>query len=146
MTRQKTVSKILELKEFNTEQLEAAVKTAQERLNTEQEKLDALNRGYQHTGEVFADKQARGAIPVQEMELFTAYLKHLGKQIEHQKGLVAARTAERDEKMRAVVEAYKEQRLFEIMKDKIRRKETKEAVQSEQKAADYQYLTRKAKQ
>ncbi len=145
MTRDKTVSKILELKEFNRSQLEAAIKKAQERLDHEQQKLDALNGEYRRTSDTFAEKQAKGAPPVQEMEIVYTFLKHLGRQIEHQNGVVAACAAEREKQMRSMIEAYKEQRLFEIMHHKIRRKEVHAALRSEQKEADYQYLSRKGR-
>ncbi len=145
MTKHKTVSKILELKEFKKEQLEAAVKKAQERLDLEQEKLDALNGEYKRTSDAFAPKQAKGEPPVQEMEIVYTFLKHLGRQIEHQNGVVAVCAAERDKQMRSMIEAFKEQRLFELMHHKIRRKEVQAAVRSEQKEADYQYLSRKGR-
>lgn len=143
--QQKTVTKILEFKEFNTVQHEAAVKKAKERLNLEQERLDALEREYKHRSDDFAGKQAEGTIPVQQMDLFYAYLKHLSKQIEHQKNIVAIRAAEHDRTRQATVEAYKEQRLFELLQDRLHREEVREASKSEQKEADYQYLARKGK-
>lgn len=144
--RQKTVAKIIEVKEFNTEQLEAEVKKARARLNTEEENLAGLEREYLHTSENFSSRQTAGTLPVHEMDLFYTYLKHLTKQICHQKGIVSVCTAELEEKLRAMVAAYKEQRLFEILQDKMYQEQVKEIMQKEQKEADYQFLTRKAKE
>ena len=65
MTRQKTVSKILELKEFNRDQLEAEAKKARERHRSEQEKQAALEREYNGTADDFAAKQMGGTMPVE---------------------------------------------------------------------------------
>ena len=143
--RQKTVSKILEIKEFNKEQLEFEVRKALERLHVELEKLDDLERTYSRTTADFTNKQMKGTIPVHEAELFTTYMKHLCIQIDQQKELVALRRTELDTIQKAMVEAYKEQRLFEILKKKIVQEQVKEADLSEQKEADYNYLSRKAK-
>ncbi len=144
MTKDKTVSKIIEIKEFTKEQMEAAVKKARERLDAEQAVLDALNHEYRCLSEDLARRQLRGTIPVNEVELYDTYLKHLGKKIEHQKKTVASRAAEADEAQKAMIEAYKEQRLFEILHEKIRQVHVKEADQLEQKEADFSFLSRKA--
>jgi flagellar export protein FliJ len=145
VTRQKTVSKILELKEFNRDQLEAEAKKARERHRSEQEKQAALEREYNGTADDFAAKQMGGTMPVQQRELFHTYLKHLGKQIDQQKGRVAASAAELAKITEALLEAHKEQRLAELLQDKIHRDLVKETGKGEQKQADYQFLARKDK-
>jgi len=142
--RQKTVAKILELKEFNKEQLEAEVRKANDRLRDEQETLAVLNKAYAATNGGLTARQSKGTIPVHEVELFTTYLKHVHKQIELQTQVINVRSAELDALQSAMVEAYKEQRVFEILQDKIAQEATKEAAQVEQKTADYNYLSGKA--
>jgi flagellar export protein FliJ len=143
MTKEKMVSKIIEIKEFNKEQLEAEVRKAREQMNAEQLKLDGLDREYKNTIVDFTCKQA-GAIHAPEIELFHTYLKHIAKQLEQQKRIVEARAAVVDQKQRAMVEAFKEQCLFEKLHDKIIHKQAKEISQSEQKEADFMFLCRKA--
>ena len=146
MTRQqKTVSKILEVKGFTKEQREAEVKKASERLSAEEARLAELERECRRSGDDFAAKQAVCAVPVAQLELFYAYLKHLGKQIEQQKKIIAQRAAEHEKARLAMLEAYREQRLFELLHDKLDEEQRKEADQGEQKEADYQYLTRNDK-
>jgi len=145
MTREKTVSKIIEIKEFNKEQLEAEAKNVRERLNREQAKLDALEQEYKKTNADLAGKQAGGTMPANEVELFYTYLKHLGTQIELQKSVVVLHIAELEKKQNAMVEAYKEQRVFELLHDKILQGQAKEIMHGEQKEADYTFLCRKAK-
>jgi len=142
--RQKTVSKILEIKEFNKEQLESAVRVEQERLILEQERLEELESTYERTNSDLTGKQLSGTMPVHEVDLFTTYLKHLGKQIELQKSIVSIRAGELEKKKMAMIEGYKEQRLFEILHEKIVHELIKKADQREQKNMDYNFLSRKA--
>ena len=143
MTKEKMVSKIVEIKEFNKEQLEAEVKKARERLNAEQVKLDELDREYRKTSADLAGKQA-GAVQATEIELFHTYLKHLARQIDQQKSVIAVRAAEVDQKQKAMVEAFQEQRLFEKLHDKIVHEQAAAISQGEQKEADFTFLCRKA--
>jgi len=146
MTRQqKTVSRILELKELTTEQREAEVRKTAERLAAEEGKLTALEQEYQRSSDDFAAKQATGSLPVARLELFYTYLKHLGKQIDLQKKEIALRTAEHEQARLAMLEAYKEQRVLEKLQDKLEGERRKVADKSEQKEADFQYLTRNDK-
>jgi flagellar export protein FliJ len=144
MTREKTVSKIIEIKEFRKEQIEAEIKKARERLGAEQAKLDALEREYAKTCADLVAKQMKGTMPVTEIELFQNYVKHVGKQIDQQKKVVAALVAEIDAQQKAMIEAYKEQRLFENLHDKIVHDQVKKVNKGEQKEADFTFLCRKA--
>jgi flagellar export protein FliJ len=144
MTKEKMVSKIIEIKEFNKEQLEAEVKKARERLSDEQAKLDVLNLEYKKTSADFAGRQGGCTMHASEIEVFYTYLKHLAKQIEQQKSVVAAHVGEVEKKQKAMVEAFKEQRLFELLHDKMVQEQAKEITQGEQKEADFAFLCRKA--
>ena len=145
MTRDKMVSKIIGIKEFNKEQIEAEVRKAQGRLNVEQAKLDELEREYKKTCADLAAKQMKGTMPVTEIDLFQAYIKHVGKLIEKQRAVVAVHQAEVDAKQKAMIAAYQEQRLFEKLHDKIVDEQAKETGHNEQKEADFAFLCRKEK-
>jgi flagellar export protein FliJ len=144
MTRAKTVAKIIEIKEFNKEQLEIEVKKARERLHVEQAKLDELDREYKKTSADLTGKQASGTMPATEVELFHTYLKHLARMLEQQKSVLAIHAAEVDKKQKAMVEAFQEQRLFELLHGRIIQEQARELTQGEQKEADFTFLYRKA--
>jgi len=146
MTRRKTVSKVLELKGFTKEQLEAEVLKIREKLNSEQQKLAALEQTYAGNCAELTACQQKGTMPVRELNLFYAYLEQLTRQMKQQKMVIAQWQAELAEKQKAMVEAYKEQRLVEILHNKIVKAEVKEADRSEQKEADSNFLTRKVKE
>jgi len=146
MTRHKILSRVLEVKEFTTEQLEAEVKKARERLDHEQAALDGFEQQHRTTCGEFTDRQAQGRLPVREMELYYVYLKHLGKQIEQQKRIVQIRREDVDVRQQALVEAYKEQRLVGKLQDRIAGHEARQAGQAEQKEQDYAFISRRGAQ
>jgi flagellar export protein FliJ len=141
--QQKTVAKILEVKEFTTEQLEGETKHARERLRVEEERLGVLEREYRDRDEELTRKQTEDTFAVHELGLYFTYLKHLARQIEQQKGIVAIRAGELEARQQAVAAAYREQRLLEKLQDKLQQEQARESLQGEQKEADYNYLTRK---
>jgi flagellar export protein FliJ len=143
--RQKTVSKIIEIKTFTKEQIEAEVKKAHERLDVEQKKQSALELNYRKMCAELTGKQMNGTLVCHEVDLYTLYLKHLGKQIELQQRIVAIRNEELETLRTAMVEAYKEQRLFEILHDKIVKERNKETDKREQKEMDSSFLSRNVK-
>jgi len=143
--RQKTVNKVLELKGYNREQLKLEVKRARDAYHEEKEKLDCLEEELKVHHDEFSLKQDRGSIGIRDIDLFYLYFKHLGELVEQQKKCVLVRQLELDEKMKAMHEAYKEQRLMEILHGKIAHEELKAAIHGTQKEMDYQFLSRRAR-
>jgi flagellar export protein FliJ len=143
MTREKMVSKVLEVKEIKREQIEAEVRKTREKLSVEQQTLQDLEQAYKANSIELIDRQMAGTLPVCEMEVYYAYLKHVSKQIQQQKGIILIRQREVDDRQKCMVEAYKEQRLVEILHEKIVCQEAKEADQAEQKHMDAEFIMRK---
>jgi len=143
MTREKMVSKVLEVKELKREQLEAEVRKVREKLSAEQQKMQDLEQAYKANSVELTDRQMAGTLPVREMDVYYAYLKHVGKQIQLQKEIILIRQQEVDEREKGMVEAYKEQRLVELLHDKIVCQEAKQAGQTEQKNMDAEFIMRK---
>ena len=143
MTRKQTISKVLELKEFTQEQLDAEVKKAGVRLSAEKEKLERLERTLIRSEEKFKGKQDRGALHVSEVGLFYDYLSYLGRQIEAQKGVLFRLNAEFEMRKKEMLEVYKEKRVFEKFRDKIVYEENRRALLVEQNEADYHFISKK---
>lgn len=143
MTREKMVSKVLEVKELRREQIEAEVRKAREKLSVEQQRLQDLEQAYKTNSVELTDRQLAGTLPVREMDVYYAYLKQVGKQIQQQKEIIAIRQREVDAQEKGMVEAYKEQRLVELLHDKIVGQEAKLAGQAEQKDSDAEFIMRK---
>jgi len=145
MTRkQRAVNKVLKLKGFTEEQLKAEVGKARDAFNHEQEKLDCLEEEMRVHLDEFSRKQGHSAIGVREIDLFYMYVEHLGKLIAQQKKCVQVRLSEMEEKQKEMHEAHKEQRLMEILHDRIVNDELLETIHADQKEADYQFLVRRA--
>ena len=144
MTRT-SLTKVLEYREFTKEQLEAETAKARERLNSEQGKLDALENKFTEASEEFSEKQQRGHIRVHDIQFFSTYCTHLNKEIRQQKAVVEHWTAELEKNRQAMLEAYKEHKVVELLHGRIAHAEMKEADKGEQKAADYGFLTRRGK-
>jgi flagellar export protein FliJ len=145
MTRRGTVSKVLELKEMTKEQIESEVRKILDRLSREESRLNSLEDTYKKTVTDFNCKQDKGCANIQEMELFHDYFSHLIREIDKQKKVVLRRIIELEDKQKAMLEVYKEKRLFEILRDRIVNEETKQTEKSSQRDMDFQYLTRRAR-
>ncbi|RJP55246.1 MAG: flagellar export protein FliJ [Deltaproteobacteria bacterium] len=145
MTRQMMVSKVLELKGFTKEQIEVEVKKTKDKLGVEKSRLDSLEGVFKNTVVEFNSMQGNGSSNIREIELFYDYFSYIGKQIEEQREVVLRQLSELQAKQEAMLEAYKETRLFEILNDKILNKEAKEALLGEQKEIDFNFLSRKSR-
>jgi flagellar export protein FliJ len=139
------VSKVLELKGFTKEQIEVEVKKTKDKLGVEKSRLDSLEGVFKNTVVEFNSMQGNGSSNIREIELFYDYFSYIGKQIEEQREVVLRQLSELQAKQEAMLEAYKETRLFEILNDKILNKEAKEALLGEQKEIDFNFLSRKSR-
>ncbi|HAM51252.1 MAG TPA: flagellar export protein FliJ [Nitrospiraceae bacterium] len=137
------VSKILELKGFTKEQLEIEVEKSVDELNAEKEKLDSIISTFEGAIDEFNDKQKRGPVRSGDLEVFYRYFQHLKKQIEQQKLAVVKKRLDVDIKRNAMIEAYKEKRVFEILHNKMLQEEMRETSLNEQKDADFDFVARK---
>lgn len=145
MKRQKTVSKILELKGFAKEQLEVEVRRTRDELNSEVTALDHLEGRLEHTITEFNSRQNGGSINTNEVGLFYDYLLYLNRQIGRQREVVQRKLLELEEKQKAMLEAYKEKRLFEILHDKALHGEMRKTLLREQKEMDFDSISRRVK-
>lgn len=143
MTREKIVSKVLEVKELKREQHEAEVRKAREKLSAEQQKLRDLEQSYKRNSVELTERQMADMLPVREMDVYYAYLKQIDKQTLRQKEIIRTQQREVEEREKGMVEAYKEQRLVEILHGKIVCQEAKQAGQTEQKLMDAEFIMRK---
>ena len=137
------ISKILELKGFTKEQLEMEAKKSRAELDAENIKLDSIRCVSEKVLDEFRTKQESGAVSPADMDIFYTYYAHLNKQMEEQKEHVDQKLSEVERKQKAMIEAYKQKRLFEILHDKMLRAMVKETSLNEQKETDYDYIARK---
>jgi flagellar export protein FliJ len=143
MTRKGTVSKVLELKGFEQEQLEAEVKKTSDRLKTEMAKLEDLEKRSVDMEGKFKSGQEGGRLDISAVGLFYDYLSYLDRQIEEQKRVVFRLYAEFERRKNDMIEAYKEKKIFEKFRDKIVHEYDRQALIVEQNEADYNYISKR---
>jgi flagellar export protein FliJ len=143
MTRKGTVSKVLELKGFEQEQLEAEVKKTNDRLKTEMAKLEDLEKRSIDMEGKFKSGQEGGRLDIAAVGLFYDYLSYLDRQIEEQKRVVFRLYAEFERRKNDMIEAYKEKKIFEKFRDKIVHEDDRQALIVEQNEADYNYISKR---
>lgn len=142
MSRLRTVSKVLQIKDQRKEELELEVKKIRNLIKQEQTRLDSLEKTFVDTIAMFEEKHKGTSINVHEMGLFCDYFSQLYKKMDMQKIAITRRLAELNDKQNALVEAYKEKKLFEILKGKIVQEDIRERAVSEQKEMDFIFLSR----
>lgn len=142
MNRQKTVSKVLELKEFAQEQIETEVRKAKDELDTEQARLTSIEEALKNTLAQIDSEDRNCSAMIQGRDFFYSYMMHLNREIERQTRVVLKKTQELETKKNAMVEAYKEKRLIETLHDRILSKKMRESSLSEQKEADSNFISR----
>jgi len=144
MSRRK-LQKVLELKGLTKNQLEISFQKSRDELEMESAKLDSAVRTFERTLTEFNSRHKEGPIHTQELDFFYTYLSYLDEQIEQQKQTVSSRLAEVEQIQKTLVIAHKEKKIFEIFYGKILDEEKRDTLRVEQKEADYQYLSRKAR-
>ncbi len=142
MTKKKTLTKVIELKEFKQEQIESELKHTYDVLNMEKEKLEHLERMFKKTDSKLNSFRSREPMNVSEISIYYDYLTFLNRKIEEQKSVVFRVAAELELKKAEIFEVYKERRVVEKLRDKILNDENRHLLQAEQKEADYNFISR----
>jgi len=143
MSRKETISKILKLKDSKKKELEVEVKKAADRAETERSKLLALEKDYNDTLDVFNEKNSDGSLDASNLSSYYDFLSRIDNKIREQKVILSKRQEELSAMKRLLVNAHKDKKVFEIMKEKVVRKELRARFESEQKEADFFSISRK---
>ncbi len=141
--KKKTITKVLQLKSFTQDQLEAEVRKANDRLNAEEERLEHLQMAFTKTEEKIKGCERRGPIQISEVGLFYDYLAFLRRQIGEQREVVSRVGQELELKKSEMLEVYREKRIFEKFRDNIVSEENRKVLHIEQSEADYDFISRK---
>ncbi len=141
--KSRMVAKILKLKGYAKEQIELEVKKNRNELNDEKMKLDSLKDISQATLDEFHHNYNGGPASMAELELFHRYFSNLNRRIELQRMNVYKKMSVLEAKQKEMYQAYKEERLIEIIHERLWFREVREVLSSEQKEMDYNFLSRK---
>lgn len=146
MTKLKTLSKLLQIKEQEKEDLELQVKRIRDVIKMEQERLDSLENTFSEVFTAFDKRHEGKSVNIYELGLFYNYFSQIHKNIDNRKMTIARNVSEMNNKQDALVEAYKEKKVFEKMKEKILQKNKIENAAAEQKEIDSLFALRRQRE
>jgi len=142
----KRISRILELKQFAKDICETEFKKSLESLQAEKAKLNLIENKLQKTFFDYKKMYQDGLINIYELEMFYDYLIHMNKQAAIQKEVVSRKTIDVEKKKDKVVSAHKEEKIIEIIHNRMLKEESKDSDRKEQKELDLNFLHRKTRQ
>lgn len=145
MNKTHTISKVLKLKENRKKEFEIEVKKLHDRVDEEEDRLNAFKREYEEKRSSFDKKAAKGSMDVRGLNSYYDVFACIDYQIEEQKEICLERVKELEAMKKRLLEAHKEEKMFEIMKDKQIRTDKKQKADLEQKENDFLAMTRKVK-
>ncbi|MCL1926692.1 MAG: flagellar export protein FliJ [Syntrophorhabdaceae bacterium] len=131
-----TINKVLHLKEQLEEEIELEVRRMRDHISMLQTRLSVLEDTYMETQNKFLDKQMAGELALQEMGIYQSYLFHLHVEMEKRKAEIARALIALDARHEALVEAHKETRLVETLKERREKENAKEEMRQERKEMD----------
>jgi flagellar export protein FliJ len=145
MRKNRTVAKILKLKENRKKEIELEVKMAADREEEEKTRLKALEKNYIDTLEYFSEKQGEGSLDINKLISYYDFFSRINGKIDEQKKIHTECQSELAGLKDSLVHAHQEKRMFEIINDKAVMTEHKENLRAEQKENDFIALSRRVK-
>lgn len=145
MRNNRTISKLLKLKDSKKKEIEIEVKRAADKVDEEKTKLGSLEKEFTDTLEFFNEKNIEGSMDVNNMNSYYDYFSRINGKIDDQKKIHDHHKNELTSLKNNLVEAHKDKKVFEILNDKAIRKDIKERQSSEQKEADFFAISRRSK-
>jgi|Deesub1362A_J573_1020465.scaffolds.fasta_scaffold00398_15 flagellar export protein FliJ len=142
MRRLKTVSKVLQFKDYQKEERELEVKKVRDLVALEQAKLDSVEKTLKEAASMLQPKDGTFT-NVHEIELFYEYYLHLDEKLKMQKATLAQKLEELDDKQNALLEVYREKKALETLKNRMIQEGLRETSLMEQKEMDSLFLSRR---
>ena len=143
MRKISTISKILKLKDGKKQEIEVEVKKAADRHDEEGEKLKALESDYQTALKEFNDNNGTGALNIEKVTSYYDYFARIDGRIKEQKEIHLKRKNELNVIKEHLINAHRDKKMFEILKEKAVKENLKDKECSAQKEVDYLVLARK---
>lgn len=143
MRKNKTITKILKLKENKKKEIELEVKRASDREEEEKTKLKDLEKDYMDTLKYFNEKHEEGLLDISNLISYYDFFSRINGKIDEQKKIHTECLNELAWLKDTLVNAHKEKRMFEIINNKAVKREHKENLNSEQKENDFIALSRR---
>ncbi|MDA8387923.1 MAG: flagellar export protein FliJ [Nitrospiraceae bacterium] len=139
----KKISRILQWKGVVKEQMSIEMRKAREKLQAEMGKLDGLNAKLAENMAIMDGIQSGPSPDAGKLELLSNYIIYLDKGIKEQERKVSEIMKEVDAKQGALRNAYREERVFETLRNRIAGEELREKECLEQKEMDFNTVVRR---
>ncbi len=140
----KNISRILEWKAMVKEQMSGEMIKTREKLLQETAKLDGMKLKLAENMETMDHIQSLGHVNTDKLELLSNYIIYLDKRMKEQEKKIEEIQTEVDLKQSELRNAYREERVFEILRSRVSGEEAKERKAIEQKEMDFNAMkTRK---
>jgi len=141
--RNRTLPKILKLKDNRKKELEIEVKKAADRVDEEESRLRELEKRYTDTLRIFDEKQSGGGMDAKDITSYYNFFSRINVMIDEQRRIHSRCRDELRMLKDTLVTAHRDKKMFEILNDRAVRGETREREVSERKETDFFTLTRK---
>lgn len=141
MTR-KTIDNLLELKKFKKDEIELQLKEILNLLRKEEEHLIILEELYKKNKDEYQNRITGNLLNIVEIESYTEYFSKLFEKISEQKKIINIRKKEVEEIKAALLEAHKDEKIFEKLLQKLDEQKRKMESAREQREIDYLYLSK----
>ncbi len=140
MRKSRTISKILKLKQNKKREVEIEVKKANDRFDEEEARLNSMKNDYKENRESLNDARNMDA---RNIDSLYSFFSRLNESIDQQKDVCSEKQNELTAVKDSLIDAHKDEKMFEIMNDKALAEEKKEREKSEQDEADFFAVSRK---
>ncbi|MBI5635209.1 MAG: flagellar export protein FliJ [Nitrospirae bacterium] len=146
MSKIRTVSRVLGIKDRKKEEIENEVRQLRGQIRELEAELASLEKRFSETAAEFEEKQKSSDLDVHRLELFYNYFAKLDEDMNAQKKEIIRRLSELSGRQEALIEAYKEKKLFEILKDRIVKEDSAEKDRADQKEQDFLHLAKRQRE
>ncbi len=143
--KKKTISKILKLKESRKIELELEVKNAADRVELVESEIEVLQNDYEDKVRYFNESNEKGSLDVHNINSYYDFFSRINGRIDQQKKVHAERQTELKSLKDSLINAHKDKRVFEILKEKATKADQREKSVSEQKETDFIAISRRIK-
>lgn len=137
-----TIAKVLELKERRREEIAVEVKRIEDRIFFFEAELSELERSYLETFSAFDRMGRGGAVAAHAVGLYYGYMLQLLREIEGKKNMIARCLDELRARRGDLVEALKETRVLETLRERRLQERDREEKERERKETEFFALSR----
>jgi flagellar export protein FliJ len=146
MSKLRTVARVLDLKDWKKEEIENEVKHLRAQINKLEAQLDSVEKKFIDTINEFEEKQRSCEMDVHRLGLFSSYFMGLSEEMDARKREIMRRLSELHERQNALIAAYKDKKLVEILKDRIVKEDTTHKEKAAQKEQDFLHLAKRQRE